>query len=75
MNVHNNFGQKSVELEFLIFASNFFYEFLITKNSEFWRFLVLGSLSFHPIFPIFGLNVHNNIAHKIVGPEFWFFYV
>ena len=73
MNVHNNVGQKSVELEFWIFASIFFMDFWL-QNWEFWRFLVIGSLSFHPIFPIFGLNVHNNIAHKIVGPEFLFFY-
>ena len=33
----------------------------------------IGFLSFHPIFPIFGLNVHNNIAHKTVGPEFLIF--
>ena len=49
-----------------------FYGFLITKNWEFWSFGAIGSLSCHPIFPIFGLNVHNNIAHKIVRPEFWF---
>ena len=33
----------------------------------------IGSLSFHPIFPIFSLNVHNNIAQKAVEVEFWFF--
>ena len=26
----------------------------------------IGSLSFHPIFPIFGTNVHNNIGQKPV---------
>ena len=36
---------------------------MITKNGNV-GVLAIGSLSFHPIFPIFGLNVHNNIAHK-----------
>ena len=31
MNVHNNFGQKSVELEFLSFASNFLWIFNYKK--------------------------------------------
>ena len=29
--------------------------------------------SFHPIIPIFGVNVHNNIAPKDVEEEFLFF--
>ena len=32
----------------------------------------IGSLSFHPIIPIFGVNVHNNIAPKDVEEEFLF---
>ena len=32
----------------------------------------LGSLSFNPIYTVFGLNVHNNIAPKPVELEFWF---
>ena len=33
----------------------------------------IGSLSFHPFLPIFGLNVHSNIATKVVKVEFWVF--
>ena len=33
----------------------------------------IGSLSFHPIFVIFGLNVHNNIVQKVVEVEFRLF--
>ena len=72
MNVHNYVGQKPVELEFRIFAYNFLWVFDY-KKWEFWRFLAIGSLSFHLIFPIFSLNVHNNIAHKIVGPRIMIF--
>ena len=32
----------------------------------------IGSITFFPIFPIFGLHVHNNIAPKPVELEFWF---
>ena len=40
-------------------------------------FLKLNRLPncFHLIFPIFGLNVHNNIAPKVLEVEFWFFFV
>ena len=72
MNVHNNVGQKPVELYFWSFSLNFLW-ILITKNWKFWRFLAIGSLSFHPIFPIFGLNVHNNIAHKICWTRIFIF--
>ena len=34
----------------------------------------IGSLSFHQIFPIFGVDVHNNIAPKVVFVEFLFFF-
>ena len=30
----------------------------------------IGSLGFHPIFPISGMHVHNNIAQKPVELEF-----
>ena len=33
----------------------------------------IGSHSFHPIFPIFGLNVHNNITQKVLQVVFLFF--
>ena len=33
----------------------------------------IGSLSFHPIIPIFGMNMHNNIAPKDVEEEFLLF--
>ena len=33
----------------------------------------IGSLSFHPIIPKFGVNLHNNIAPKDVEEEFLFF--
>ena len=33
----------------------------------------IGSLSFCPIFPIFGLNVHNNIAKKRCGSRILIF--
>ena len=33
----------------------------------------IGSLSFHLILPKFVVNVHKNIAQKVVGVEFWFF--
>ena len=33
----------------------------------------IGSLSFHPIIPTFGVNVHNKIAPKDVEEEFAFF--
>ena len=33
----------------------------------------IGSLIFYPIIPIFGVNVHNNIAPKDVEEEFLFF--
>ena len=33
-------------------------------------FKQIGSFSFHLIFPMSGLNVHDNIAHKILGLEF-----
>ena len=33
----------------------------------------IGSFSFHPIIPIFGVNVHNNIVQKDVQAEFLFF--
>ena len=33
----------------------------------------IGSLSFHAIIPIFGVDVHNNIAPKDVEEEFLFF--
>ena len=32
----------------------------------------IGSVSFHPIVPIFGVNVHNNIAQKDEEVEFLF---
>ena len=44
----------------------------LQKNGNFGGVLAIGSIGFHPIFPIFSLNVHNNIAHKIVRQEFWF---
>ena len=69
--MHDKLRQKPVQLDFLIFASNFLW-ILNYKKREFCWFLAIGSLSFHPIFPIFGFNVHNNIAHKIVQPEFLF---
>ena len=34
----------------------------------------IDSLTFHVIYPIFGLNVHNNIAPKLVELEFLFFW-
>ena len=33
---------------------------------------LIGSFTFYPIFLIFGLNLHNNIAQKPVHLEFWF---
>ena len=30
----------------------------------------IGSLSFHPIVPIFGVNMQSNISHKVVEVEF-----
>ena len=33
---------------------------------------LIGSFTFYPIFLIFGLNLHNNIAQKPVQLEFWF---
>ena len=35
----------------------------------------IGSLSFHLFFPIFGMNVNNNIAQKVVEVEFLFFFI
>ena len=67
MNVHNNVGQKPVEWEFIIFTSNLLW-IINYKKLRILEVLAIGSLSFHPIIPICGLNVHNNIVHKIVGP-------
>ena len=33
----------------------------------------IDAFSFHPIFPMFGVNVHSNIAQEVVQVEFWFF--
>ena len=33
---------------------------------------LISSFTFYPIFLIFGLNLHNNIAQKPVELEFWF---
>ena len=33
----------------------------------------IGSLSFHPIFPIFGVSVQNNTAQNVVEVEIWLF--
>ena len=51
MNVCNNIAQKVVEVEFLFFASNFFFNgSLITKKKDkkwgFGRFLAIFSKSF-----------------------------
>ena len=56
-----------------MFAPIFFIVFLITKKFGILEVLVHRLPQFSSDLSDIGLNVYNNIAHKIVGPEFWFF--
>ena len=46
---------------------------VIRPSSAYFLSNQIGSLSFRAILQICGMNVHNNIAHKIVGLEFEIF--
>ena len=72
LRVHIYFCLKNLELSIICFYSPYFFYFALGVRQHFFSDQV-DSLSFYPIFPICGLNVHNNITQNHVELQFWIF--